>query len=49
MNKRYDERFYRMWSFYLLVGGGMFKSQDLSLWQIVLSRQDIAGGYRSIR
>ncbi|MCR4325869.1 MAG: cyclopropane fatty acyl phospholipid synthase [Patescibacteria group bacterium] len=46
---RYTERFRRMWEFYLLCGAGLSRSQKSSLWQIVFSRGDIAGGYRSIR
>ena len=42
---RYDERFRRMWRYYL--GGSMagFRTRRLQLWQIVLSPGGIAGGY----
>ena len=46
---RYTEKFRRMWEFYLLCGAGLSRSQRSSLWQIVLSRGDVPGGYRSIR
>jgi cyclopropane-fatty-acyl-phospholipid synthase len=46
---RYDERFFRMWSYYLLSCAGMFRARDAQLWQIVLSKDGILGGYSSIR
>jgi len=35
---QYDERFKRMWSFYLLYCAGAFRARYLQLWQIVLSK-----------
>lgn len=49
LSDRYDERFYRMWRFYLLVCAAAFRVRNIHLWQIVFSRKGIAGGYRSIR
>ncbi len=37
----YDERFYRMWKYYLLGSAGGFRARKLQLWQIVLSKGDI--------
>ena len=34
----YDERFRRMWNYYLLVSAGGFRSHYLQLWQVVFSR-----------
>jgi cyclopropane-fatty-acyl-phospholipid synthase len=45
----YDERFYRMWRYYLLMCAGAFRARHLQLWQIVLSPRGVPGGYRSIR
>ncbi|KKR48127.1 MAG: Cyclopropane fatty acyl phospholipid synthase [Candidatus Curtissbacteria bacterium GW2011_GWA1_40_16] len=45
----YDERFYRMWKYYLLVSAGMFRARYTELWQIVLSKKGVEGGYVSIR
>ncbi|MGH9689899.1 MAG: cyclopropane fatty acyl phospholipid synthase [Candidatus Acidiferrales bacterium] len=36
---RYDERFYRMWKYYLMASAGSFRSQQNQDWQIVLARQ----------
>jgi cyclopropane-fatty-acyl-phospholipid synthase len=45
----YSDRFYRMWTFYLLSCAGTFRSRDLQLWQIVFSKCGIPGGYLSLR
>lgn len=34
----YDERFYRMWEYYLLSFAGSFRARKLQLWQVVLSK-----------
>ena len=39
----YDERFYRMWTYYLLSCAGGFRSRRNQLWQIVLSKSGIKG------
>ena len=35
---RYDERFYRMWKFYLLAAAGASRSRDGQLYQIVMTK-----------
>ncbi|MFH1610939.1 MAG: cyclopropane fatty acyl phospholipid synthase [Patescibacteria group bacterium] len=45
----YDDRFYRMWNFYLLTCAGSFRARKNQLWQIVLTKQGQVGGYQSIR
>ncbi|WP_372877979.1 cyclopropane fatty acyl phospholipid synthase [Pseudomonas sp.] len=45
----YDQRFYRMWRYYLLTCAGAFRARDIQLWQIVLSKGGVADGYRSLR
>jgi cyclopropane-fatty-acyl-phospholipid synthase len=47
---QYSERFYRMWVFYMLSAAGSFRSGNQHhLWQIVLSKNGIPGGYQSVR
>ena len=46
---RYDERFHRMWRYFLLSSAGGFRARKSQLWQLVLSPQGVAGGYRAIR
>ncbi len=44
---RYDERFKRMWDWYLLSSAGSFRARALQLWHVVLSRDGLAGGYHA--
>ncbi len=43
---KYDDRFYRMWTYYLLLSAGCFRTRRNQLWQIVFSKKGIKGGYR---
>ena len=45
----YSERFYRMWSYYLLSCAGFFRSRQGQLWQLVLSKRSRREVYRSKR
>ena len=45
----YDERFYRMWKFYLLSSAGSFRARNVQLWQILLSKRGIPEGYKTVR
>lgn len=45
----YDDRFYRMWRFYLLGCVGRFRARRNQLWHLVLSKYGVFGGYRSVR
>jgi cyclopropane-fatty-acyl-phospholipid synthase len=46
---RYSERFYRMWRFYLHTSAATFGLRHNQLWQIVLSKSGVQGGYKSVR
>jgi len=41
----HDERFFRMWNFYLLSSAASFRSRTIQLWQIVFSKNGIRNGY----
>lgn len=43
---RLGERFRRMWRYYLLSCAGAFRARDIQLWQWVLSKEGLSGGYR---
>ncbi len=45
----YDDRFYRMWRYYLLSCAGSFRCRNIQLYQIVFSKKGIKGGYTSVR
>ncbi len=42
---QYDERFRRMWRFYLAASMALFRSRRGQLWQLVLSPEGVPGGY----
>ncbi|MEO8401158.1 MAG: cyclopropane fatty acyl phospholipid synthase [Gammaproteobacteria bacterium] len=45
----YGDRFYRMWNYYLLLCAGGFRSRSMQVWQIVLSKKGLTGGYDAPR
>ena len=47
--KEYGNRFYRMWSYYRLSCAGLFVARGIQLWQFVLAKNGVPGGYRSLR
>lgn len=46
---KYDERFRRMWEYYLCSFAGAFRARVLQQWQIVLSHKGIPKGYPTVR
>ena len=49
ISPKYNDRFYRMWTYYLLSCAAFFRSRQGQLWQIILSKRTRASTYRSIR
>ncbi len=49
IKSNYDDRFFRLWKYYLLSCAGAFRAIKNQLWQIVLSKAGVPGGYQSIR
>jgi cyclopropane-fatty-acyl-phospholipid synthase len=49
LKEQYDDRFYRMWRYYLLSMAGAFRARSNQVWQIVLSKRGILGGYTAVR
>jgi len=47
--RTFDERFYRLWEFYLKTAAGAFRARSIHLWQIVLSKRGVPGGYMPVR
>lgn len=45
-NPRYDERFRRMWRYYLSGSAATFRTRRDQLWQLTLSPCGVRGGYR---
>ena len=48
LKEKYGERFYRQWKYYLLASASGFKTRKNQLWQIVLSKKGVPGGYEPI-
>ena len=46
--EKYGERFFRMWSYYLLACAGAFRSRRNQLWQFVFSKHGVPGGYNAL-
>ena len=49
LNSKYDEKFYRMWNYYLLICAAGFRSGANGLWQIVFSKIGRQKSYTSVR
>jgi cyclopropane-fatty-acyl-phospholipid synthase len=49
LRKNYDERFFRMWTYYLFLFMGSFQARHLQIWQVVLSKNYLNRDYVPIR
>jgi cyclopropane-fatty-acyl-phospholipid synthase len=49
LSQNYDERFRRMWRYYLMFCAGIFRSGKAQLWQVVLSKGRVPGVYQAVR
>ncbi|NGX48573.1 MAG: Cyclopropane-fatty-acyl-phospholipid synthase [Candidatus Anoxychlamydiales bacterium] len=49
IKNNYSPHFYRMWKYYLLSCAGAFRSRSIQLWQVVLSKDGVLGGYETVR
>jgi len=49
LKAKFDERFRRMWRYYLLSLAGAFRARRIHLWQVVLSKDGVLGGYEPVR
>ncbi len=49
LTSQYDERFRRMWRYYLLSSAGGFRARAMQLYQFVLSPQGVINGYVNVR
>ncbi len=47
--EKYDQRFYRLWKYYLQSCAGVFRAGWGQLWQVVLSTEGLRRTYRSVR
>ena len=50
LKDKYGDRFFRMWEYFLLSSAGAFRARNKNqLWQIVLSKNGVFGGYIPVR
>ncbi len=50
ISKAYTKRFFRMWEFFLLSSAGGFRAGTRTqLWQMVMSKNGMPGGYEAVR
>lgn len=49
LSKDYDQKFYKMWKYYLLMCAGSFRSRKNQNWEVLLSKGGKIAGYRSLR
>jgi len=49
LRPRYGDAFRRMWTYFLRSAAGSFRARRNQLWQIVLSKRGVPGGYRAVR
>lgn len=49
LKDKYNQRFFRMWTYYLLSCAGAFYARDIQLWQVVLSKSGVQGPYTAPR
>ena len=45
----FDQTFYYMWCYYLLMCAGLFRARKAQLWQIVFSKPGFIQQYQSVR
>ncbi len=49
LKAKYGERFGRMWRYYLLSCAALFRARNTQLWQVVLTKNGLPGGYKTVR
>jgi cyclopropane-fatty-acyl-phospholipid synthase len=49
LKNTFDQKFFRMWKYYLLSCAGSFRARKNQVWQIVFSKNGLPGGYQSVR
>jgi len=47
LKNKYSERFYLMWKYFLLSSAGAFRARNIQLWQFILAKQGVLGGYNA--
>jgi cyclopropane-fatty-acyl-phospholipid synthase len=45
LKNRFDHQFFRMWTYYLLSCAGAFRARNIQLWQVVMTKHGLEGGF----
>lgn len=49
LKDQYGDRFYRMWRYFLHYTAGSFRARYNNVWQVVVSKHGVPGGYEAVR
>jgi len=49
LSNGFDQRFYRMWRYYLASFAAIFRARHVHTWQMVLAPRGVPGGYTPVR
>lgn len=49
VEKKYGPEFFRIWTILMKAGEATYATRTVQLWQVVLSKHGVVGGYRSVR
>lgn len=49
LDPKFDDRFYRMWNFYLFAGMSAARARNAELWQLIFSKRTSLGEYLTVR
>ncbi len=49
LQARYGDPFHRMWTYFLRSAAGSFRARRNQVWQVVLSKRGVPGGYAAVR
>jgi cyclopropane-fatty-acyl-phospholipid synthase len=49
LKDKYGDKFYRVWKYFLCSCAGSFRARHIQLWQLILSKNGILDGYKSVR
>ncbi len=48
LKDKYGDNFYRIWKYFLCSCAGSFRARHIQLWQLILSKNGIVNGYKSV-
>lgn len=49
LKDKYGDKFYHVWKYFLCSCAGSFRARHIQLWQLILSKNGVLGGYKLLR